>query len=587
MIEVLPEEVIRLIAAGEVVERPASIVKELLENSLDASSSHITLEISGSGKGLIRITDNGIGIPSQEMTYALARHATSKIRSAQDLENLSTFGFRGEALPSISQVSKMNLSTRAKEENIGSELLVEGGKILSQKECGRSQGTTIEVRELFFNTPARLKFLKADGTERQHILRSFEEAALAHPLVWFEIKNEGAKSSQSYPSRNERIDRVRDIWGEEFNLENLIPLNFIHPFLKITGWVSKPQFHQATKATQLIYINKRPIFSRSLTHALYEAYRDCLPVGRHPVGLIFLDVDPAQVDFNVHPAKREVRFRSESQIHSALVQEIRLKRSQLSDAPNVFTASHSAPVRHSGESRNLVNDLSLLDSGFRRNDDPEIRDGALFARTNRAPSLISSDTIPLVKQPAKVLGVFQSLYVLVEQEGNLLIVDQHAAAERVLYEKYKKLILEARNIPTQPLLIPLFWNVTLPQVEMIQNQLETFKKLGFSMELFGEKVFRIVEIPAFIPETEMQGVLSEILSSLENQSQISLGVEEKMMHAACRAAIKANDILSKEELSKLLEDLTQCSNPHTCPHGRPTSLTLSRNDLDKKFGRTY
>ncbi|MBI4217824.1 MAG: DNA mismatch repair endonuclease MutL, partial [Elusimicrobia bacterium] len=315
-VRLLEDHLVQQIAAGEVVERPASVVKEILENALDASSRAVSLEIVGSGKEAIRISDDGCGIHSEDVLLAIQRHSTSKITSFEDLQTLTSFGFRGEALPSIAAVSKLELTTRSESEPYGTSIQVHGGNVVSQKQCGRSQGTTIEVRDLFFNTPARLKFLKSDGTERSRILRAWEETLMAHPSVSFSFKSES--KTISYPKRKNCLDRVRDVWGEQCSEENLVPLSFRHPSLSITGWISKPSFHQSAKSYQLIYINKRPILSRSLTHALYESYRDCLPVGRHPAAVLFLDVNPSEVDFNVHPSKREVRFRNESQIYDAL-----------------------------------------------------------------------------------------------------------------------------------------------------------------------------------------------------------------------------------------------------------------------------
>ncbi|MBI3012220.1 MAG: DNA mismatch repair endonuclease MutL [Elusimicrobia bacterium] len=569
-VRLLEDHLVQQIAAGEVVERPASVVKEILENALDASSRAVSLEIVGSGKEAIRISDDGCGIHSEDVLLAIQRHSTSKITSFEDLQTLTSFGFRGEALPSIAAVSKLELTTRSESEPYGTSIQVHGGNVVSQKQCGRSQGTTIEVRDLFFNTPARLKFLKSDGTERSRILRAWEETLMAHPSVSFSFKSES--KTISYPNRKNCLDRVRDVWGEQCSEENLVPLSFRHPSLSITGWISKPSFHQSAKSYQLIYINKRPILSRSLTHALYESYRDCLPVGRHPAAVLFLDVNPSEVDFNVHPSKREVRFRNESQIYDALIREIRSKRTSESSAPKVFV---DAPI--------------LTQDHLRQNfDSPVMPDSTVFSSSFPRSAFISEKTLrseTLVRQPVKILSQFHSLYILAEEEGNLLIVDQHAAAERVLYEQFKQNIQNNRELPTQKLLIPMIWNVSLAQAELLQNHRPAFLKLGFQIEPFGETTFRVLESPAAVPETEIKNVLEEILSSLENQNQPTLAIEEKIMHAACRAAIKANDQLTHQELGQLLEELKSCQNPHTCPHGRPTTLTISRQELDKKFGR--
>lgn len=577
-IHILDEDSIRQIAAGEVVERPASVVKELLENSLDAASKHIALEIGAGGKTMIRVSDDGCGMSAADALLALERHATSKISSVGDLGKLATFGFRGEALPSIASVSQIELSTHAAEEAHGISIALAAGKLIQKKECGRAVGTTIDVKALFFNTPARLKFLKSETSEKSKILRTFEETAIAHPQIAFETKFENRKST-AFPGRKTILGRITDLWGAAFIEGNLIPLSFQHPHIQIEGWISHPQFHHAAKSCQIFYVNKRPILSRLLTHALYEAYRDSLPVGRHPAAVIFVTLDPSQVDVNVHPSKREVRFRNESQVYEALLREIRLKRAQLSAPSEIFPA---APKFNSA-----TGNLSL-------NAPASALEARTFMPDNKPMAAIQNHLFCAVEEreqknfssPFRVLSQFHALYVIAQQGENLLIVDQHAAAERILYEQFKAALSQNRFVPTQPLLIPLLWNVSLSQAELLKSHSETLQKLGFILELFGEKTFRVIEAPALIPELELKAVMDEILSSLENEKNPSLAVEEKIMHAACRAAIKANDPLSNQELSELLEQLSRCSNPHTCPHGRPTTLTISRQELDKKFGRT-
>ncbi len=577
-IRALDEQSIRQIAAGEVVERPASVVKELIENSLDAGSRRIVLEIKGGGKELIRIADDGCGIQPAEVELALERHTTSKIRNSDDLSNLSTFGFRGEALPSIASVSKMELVTRSANSPSAVSLTLEGGKLVSKKECARAPGTTMEVRSLFFNTPARLKFLKSDPTEKGRILKVFEEIALAHPEISFEIKIE-QRAAGEYPSRTKPIQRVLDLWGESVDESKLVPILFEHPQIRIEGWISSPDAHQPTKNLQVFYVNRRPIVSRFISHAVYESYRDCLPVGRHPAAVLFIQIEPSEVDVNVHPSKREVRFRNEHPIYEAIVREIRAKRSSGSAAPNIFEPAAAS----AGAS--IMSAPSPTEQSARYQTQPA------FSQNARSESPIHTHA-PAVQQETRfenhprVLSVFHSLYVLAEQGENLMIVDQHAAAERILYEKFRAAYYSDDAVPAQTMLVPYLWHVTLEQAELLGQHLELFRKMGFAMELFGEKTFRINECPALVPETGIKETLDEILAALESQKSPTLAVEDKIMHAACRAAIKANDRLSNRELEELLAELARCANPHTCPHGRPTMQVISRQELDKKFGRT-
>lgn len=598
----LEESVIRQIAAGEVVERPASVVKELLENSIDAGASRITLETEGSGRELIRISDDGCGMSPEDAELALQRHTTSKIKNIADLEALHTFGFRGEALPSIASVCKMELATREPDEDTGTVFSLDGGKLVEKKPTGRSNGTTIEIRDLFFNTPARLKFLKSESTEKSRILQTFEEVAFAHPHLFLHYKSKNIE----LPARSRLIDRIADIWGKNFSEETMFPVSFEHPLLKIEGWVSKPQSHQATRNYQIFYVNQRPIQSRLISHALYEAFRDCLPVGRHPSAILFLNLDPSQVDVNVHPSKREVRFRDESQIHQAVVNEIRRKRAGLSDAPKVFgspfASSDSAPsgtpsLRFPDNPASGFPSASHLDVPLSVLPLSGSAPGSAFSPSANfnAPSGASAfrgaasgagQTLVEAAAAPRVLAQFSALYIIAEQGENLVIVDQHAAAERVLYERFRAALTGGQEISAQPLLIPLLWNVSLSQAEILRGQLATFQKLGFAIEPFGETTFRVSEIPALVEESELRGALDATLKALEDDSDPLLTSDHKIAHMACRAAIKANDRLSNRELSDLLVQLSKCDNPHTCPHGRPITLTLSRPELDKKFGRT-
>ncbi len=608
-IAALEEHVIRQIAAGEVVERPASVVKELVENAIDAGAKRVSLETEGSGREMIRIADDGCGMNPEDAELALQRHTTSKIRVTADLETLHTFGFRGEALPSIAAVSRLELITRSDDNPVGISLSLEGGKITEKKECGRSVGTTFTVRDLFFNQPARLKFMKADSTERAKILQTFEEIAFAHPHIHLEYKTKNL----DLPVRRQFIDRVTDIWGKNFTGETLFPISLQHPFVKIDGWVSKPESHLSSRNYQIFYVNQRPIQSRLISHALYEAFRDCLPVGRHPAGLIFLSLDPSQVDVNVHPSKREVRFRNEHQIYEALVKEIRAKRSQFSGPPRVFAAGSPAgvtvqpmnpaagnyPFQRGGAPQpaslfpaqsapHFANAPGLF-GGTAHAYRPETRSGAQLgtqadpqghAASGSAPSTLAINDAP------RVLCQFSALYVLAEHNDSLLIVDQHAAAERVLYERFRAALATRKKPAAQPLLIPLLWNVSLSQAEALKGHLETFRALGFAIEPFGETTFRVTETPSLVEQSRLLEALDGALAALENRNDPLLSSEDAIAHAACRAAIKANDRLSPRELSELLRQLSECENPHTCPHGRPVALTYTRAELDKKFGRT-
>ena len=465
---------------GRSGERPASVVKELIENSLDAGSRRIVLEIKGGGKELIRIADDGCGIQPAEVELALERHTTSKIRNSDDLSNLSTFGFRGEALPSIASVSKMELVTRSANSPSAVSLTLEGGKLVSKKECARAPGTTMEVRSLFFNTPARLKFLKSDPTEKGRILKVFEEIALAHPEISFEIKIE-QRAAGEYPSRTKPIQRVLDLWGESVDESKLVPILFEHPQIRIEGWIRRRTRISRRRICRCFTLTAGPLCrGLSRTQCTNPTAIVCLS-GRHPAAVLFIQIEPSEVDMNVHPSKREVRFRNEHPIYEAIVREIRAKRSSGSAAPNIFEPAAAS----AGAS--IMSAPSPTEQSARYQTQPA------FSQNARSESPIHTHA-PAVQQETRfenhprVLSVFHSLYVLAEQGENLMIVDQHAAAERILYEKFRAAYYSDDAVPAQTMLVPYLWHVTLEQAELLGQHLELFRKMGFAMELFGEKL---------------------------------------------------------------------------------------------------
>lgn len=566
----LSEEAVRQIAAGEVVERPASAVKELLENAIDAGSSRIALETEQGGKSLIRVSDDGCGMTEEDALLCLERHTTSKIRTFSDLDRLITYGFRGEALPSISAISRMLLQTRAEGSAWGTEILMEGSRLAHRKDCGRARGTTVEVRDLFFNVPARLKFMKTDSSEKGRILRTFEETAAARPEIAFTLASEERKRRE-FPARAHALDRITDLWGKEFGEDSLVPLSFIHPNLKITGWVSKPSGHKPTKNYQMFYVNRRPIVSRFLVHALYESYRDCLPVGRHPAAVLFFELDPSFVDFNVHPSKREVKFKSEGEIYQCLLREIRAKRAELSGVPGLFLSAPAALAKGPTPPQGLPSSFSY--------ERPSVF-------TQVRPSKTESQTSAPFKEDTHVLCQFNALYVIAQRADDLLIVDQHAAAERVLYERLKDSLKEG-GVPSQALLIPYLWNVSLSDAQALRGRILELKNLGYILQEFGETTFRVTEAPAGFPEKDLGDALDELLAALASEKEPEAFKEAQIIRTACRSAVKANERLDNSTLAKILRDLEACQNPHTCPHGRPTTLVLSRAELDKRFGRNY
>jgi len=589
-VQKLPEHLIRLIAAGEVIERPASVVKELVENSLDAGATAISLDIWGAGRTRLRISDNGSGMTKDDALLALERHATSKLKSFDDLYALDTFGFRGEALPSIASVSRLTITTRTADEPGGWELQLEGGKLLSTKEVGCPVGTTIDVQDLFFNTPARDKFLKRDGTEKTHILRVIQELSLANIGVRFEVSVDG-KNSLLLPAAKELGGRLADLWGIEI-AQRLKPVLTEQGPCTIRGMVNDVPGHHPTKAYQSLFINGRPVQHRMVSHAIYEAYHEWLPVGRHPVYALFIDLDPKMLDVNVHPAKREVRIAEERPLYDAVFKSIRsLFRPLEPQAESTAAASTPfsnstytivpAPTRQESLEA-FVAQSPLLATAVLTDRVSDQVSPAYTGTPMNAPASV------LLKQGYRYLGIFRKLFILVEQGEDLLIIDQHAAAERILYEKF----LKQAHVPTlhrQPLLTPYLWELQPAQAVTVQNALPMLNDMGFALESFGGSSFALKEWPAELSELkDARRFLDLLLDALEKEAP-GAGDEphhEAVARAACRAAIKANDTIAAQEVDHLLKELASCERPMTCPHGRPTHLRLSTTEFFRRFGRT-
>ncbi|MFA5974678.1 MAG: DNA mismatch repair endonuclease MutL [Elusimicrobiota bacterium] len=570
-IQKLPESLIRLIAAGEVIERPASVLKELIENSLDAKATRIDIVIWEAGRTRLRVSDDGEGMTREDAELALDRHATSKLKAFDDLHALATFGFRGEALPSIAAVSRLELTTRTRHDPQGWRLRVEGGRLSDGTAVGGPPGTTLDVQDLFFNTPVREKFLKRDSTERTRLLKTVQEIAIAHPSVRWSLSFDG-KMILELAATQELRERLSDLWGLPV-VEKLIPLEFKQGPCAVHGFVNAIPGHHATKAFQLLYVNQRPVQQRMLTHAIYEAYHEWLPVGRHPVFVLFLDIDPALVDVNVHPTKREVRFSDERALYDLLFTKIRERFKEFASIPVMMGQPSSTAFSLRGQERREA--PSSLQTDLVADADPALM------------TVESEGALPLSSKP-KFLGQFQKLYLLIEQNDELLIVDQHAAAERVLFERL--LDQSSTNVPPrQPLLSPVLWDVTPAQAETLRTYRDDFERLGFYLEPFGPKTFALKEWPVALPESrQAKRFLEEVIEALSverptDRTQIQ---HEIAARAACRAAVMANDSMSAPEVEKLLSDLSACERPMTCPHGRPTHIRLPLAELNRRFKRT-
>ncbi|MGC3989969.1 MAG: DNA mismatch repair endonuclease MutL [Chthoniobacteraceae bacterium] len=611
-IHLLSEEVASQVAAGEVVERPASVVKELVENSLDAKATRIEVAIKRGGSSQIVVVDDGIGMDRDDALLCLERNATSKIRTGEDLAQILTLGFRGEALPSIASVARFRLSTRERDALVGTEVLVNGGRIEAVRDGGEAPGTQIEVRSLFYNLPARRKFLRSENTEASHVEHHLHLQAIGHPEVGFVYLQDERLVFQLPPAKTLR-DRIRDLCGAQFaeQLVELPELSF--DGLKLGGFIGKAGVSRSTRAQQFVFVNGRAVENSTVNFGLREGYHTALMKGQHPVTFLFIDMDPAAVDVNVHPAKREVRFRDPGHLREAIVESVKTAlESTRTGWSNAFSATdqevpkseragalpleklpENPPPAPRVESVQAEMPIPLAPITHRR-------DWSALPLQNPAavPAPKSIETTPTAETPSiqnpkseiknfKILGVLGKLYVLMENAEGLVLVDQHAAHERILFEQLRRR-METQDVPTQRLLMPLTITVTPHDADWITRNTETLHKMGIGIEPFGSGTFMIDTLPQFMrtgdPLQLIRNIIEELRETSKTTSKLRLG-EDVIAKTVCRAAVKANDYLREPELVRLIQDLLACELPYCCPHGRPTMIQMSYGELEKKFGR--
>ncbi len=580
-IRLLPEHVANQIAAGEVVERPASVVKELVENSLDAGATRIEIEVHHGGRSLIRVSDNGCGMSKDDALLSLERHATSKIATTEDIECIATLGFRGEAIPSIAAVCRFHMTTREHDAPTGAELHISGGKLHDVKEVGAPVGTTIEVRNLFFNLPARRKFLRTPPTEMAHINHIVTLHALAHPQVSFWLKQDDHVVFDVAPCKN-LLDRIRELYGGQL-CQDLLPITRRQSPIAINGFLGKPGVSRADRSQQHTFVNGRPVDSKGINYALLEGYHTALMRGRYPVAFLFIEIDPAEVDVNIHPAKREIRFRNEQEVRGAIIEAVRRALE---------------PKGTRMEDRGLRIDRVVTLPPPSIVDPPASSPPAAAAAHPVFPSSMlhpPSSTI----QPApplsphhtafglRLLGVIGDLYVIAGSKEGLVLVDQHAAHERVLFEQMIKRN-ENQSIPSQRLLMPETIEMDHRDAAFLRENIQTLQQMGLGISEFGERAFVIDSLPPFIRKGDIRQLFRNIVDELrEAGREVPRGrlSEAAVATTVCRHAVKAHDPLRTEEIERLLQDLERCDLPYTCPHGRPTMIQFSYAELEKKFGR--
>ena len=592
-IRLLPDIVASQVAAGEVVERPASVVKELIENSIDAGARKIEILIRRGGISLVRVVDDGCGMDRDDALLSLERHATSKIRSAADLAAIATLGFRGEALPSIASVSRFRLTTREPNAVAGTEIIVNGGKIDIVRDGGEAPGTQVEARSLFYNLPARRKFLRSENTESRNIEHQLQLQAIGHPQIAFAFVRDTRLVFQLPPAANLH-DRIRDLHGNEL-LERLLPVNGAGlDKIEISGLIGRAGLSRQTRAQQLVFVNGRAVESPVLTAALREGYHTALMKGQFPVTFLFLNLDPASVDVNVHPAKREVRFRDPTAVREAVVNSIRRTleggrsdwqekfRAPAAHPPQPIETTAKIPEPRHGELPQLG--AALGERGYN-----VVAGVADPGRAVVKPEEFASET-PIERdrnRQFQIIGILNKLYVLMENADGLVLVDQHAAHERILFEELRRR-MEEQGVPSQRLLIPQTFDLPPRDAEWVERNLSILQKMGIGIEGFGPNTFKIDSLPAFLqtsdPISFMQRVIDDLKSASNSSSALRLG-EEMIAMTVCRHAVKANDPLRYLEVEKLIQDLLECDLPYCCPHGRPTMIQISLAELEKKFGR--
>jgi DNA mismatch repair protein MutL len=583
-IHILPEDVVSRIAAGEVVERPAAVVKELVENSLDAAGRSITVEVEDGGLTLIRVTDDGEGMSREDAPRAFERHATSKLRSDRDLWSIRTMGFRGEALPSIASVSRVRVATALRSAETGIEFRLEGGRIGKIVEAPPAAGTRIEVAELFYNQPARKKFLKSIPTEFSHISRVIQQTALAWPSVHFRLTHNGTEIV-NYPAVPSEQDRVSQVYRRLF-LDQCFRVQAVLPTARISGYIVDPVNAKSSRIPQELFLNRRPVRNAAVFHAVAEGAGSFLPKGRHPLFVLFLDIDPDRVDVNVHPAKREVRFAEPDTIHQLVRRAIRQAMGTIERSSIVPGISETCEGPVSGEAkRSTVGVQSAPSSGM------PAQPGDVPSGSGAQLAFVSETAEPYIRVPSGevvALGQLNRTFLIVQAGDDLAVIDQHTAHERVLFERLYR-AWTVRGIQSQPLLLPESIELPVPHAALVQRYQGELEKLGLELEPFGASAVLIRAVPMGLGQIDPEAFLQDLLDDLaqwDYASTVETKIRPVLASLACHGAVRAGRPMGLPEIKALVEDWRAEGEMTTCPHGRRTSFRLSTEDLKKMFGRT-
>jgi DNA mismatch repair protein MutL len=602
-IKILPDNLANKIAAGEVVQRPESVVKELLENSVDANSTSIELVVKQAGKSLIRVCDDGTGMTEEEALLCIQKHATSKISSMEDLESIKTLGFRGEALSSIAAVSQLEIKTETRESEIGTLLKIESeNKIITEK-ISVAKGTCISVKNLFYNVPARRKFLKTDTTELKHIIDAFNRIALAHPEISFKFFNSD-NLVYDYPSGT-LGDKIQKIFADNM-VDALIPVNEVTDYLALTGYIGKPSIFKKSKGEQFLFLNKRFVVNKNINHAVFSAFENILEKGDYPFFILFLNIDPTKVDVNIHPSKLEVKFDDEKDIYNFVLAVIKksigsfdlvptmsfsnttefsekltfnpfssVKKNDFSDRPDFATRQHREKTSVTDEDIDLVFS-SLTQNIISKND---------TYSENKSDSQVEKSASTEIE--TTFITQLHNKYILSQIKTGLMIIDQHVAHERILYEKILSR-LEANMPFTQQLLFPIKIQFDLASYEILKELNPMITKIGFKLKYLPKNYVMIEGVPDDFKSGSEEKLLRDFISEfISNQTEKKLEEKDNIAKSySCKAAIKAGDNLSEKEMRLLIDQLFATSMPYVCPHGRPIVIKISLEEFDRRFGRT-
>ena len=574
-IRILAPEVASQIAAGEVIERPASVVKELLENSLDAGASQIHIRVESAGKRLIEVSDNGSGINPEELPIAVARHATSKLSISEDLFRISTLGFRGEALASIGSVSHLMIISCVQGASIGASLVVDGGQVRPMQPTGAAEGTVARVEDLFYNVPARLKFLKSDITERRQIDLVVTRYALAYPERRFHLLQDGRTVLQT-SGKGDRREILASLYGVEV-ARRMLELSYDDGEIHIQGYISPTSLTRSNRREITLFINGRPVRDVALSSAVVQAYHTLLMVGRYPMAILFIKIPPEAVDVNVHPTKAEVRFWEANQMYATLRQATRRALLAHSPVPVMDQYLSSPPL--------VDHWRTWLESSGARMPVEEQTDFVDDAQPAALDQPRQAGFVQPFTPILRLVGQVAAAYLVAEGPDGLYLIDQHAAHERVLFEKYYSQLEAA--IPAQALLQPVKVEIGPANTNVVNDQLPLLERLGFEVEPFGPGMFILRSIPVMLSGMDPAAALYALVEDFEeDETPLQSEIEARIIARVCkRAAIKAGQVLTMEEQRALLTDLEACQSPRTCPHGRPTMIHLSVDLLERQFGR--